>query len=71
MTIKESHPTPDRFIRRKEVVQLTTLPPSTITRMINKGLFPKQYKLSKRSAAWKLSEVMNWLNTRPTTSKTY
>lgn len=71
MTIKAPHPTPDRFIRRKEVVQLTTLPPSTITRMINKGLFPKQYKLSKRSAAWKLSEVMNWLNTRPTTGKTY
>jgi predicted DNA-binding transcriptional regulator AlpA len=64
MATKKPHSTPDRFIRRKEVVQLTTLPPSTLTRLINKGLFPKQYKLSERSAAWKLSEVIHWMDSK-------
>lgn len=50
---------PDQFIRRPAVCQLTSLPD-----LISKNQFPKPFKLSERMSAWKLSEVMEWMNTR-------
>lgn len=55
---------PDMFIRRPAVCQLTSLPSSSLTDLISKNLFPKPFKLSERMSAWKLSEVMEWMNTR-------
>ncbi|CAG0911917.1 unnamed protein product, partial [Cyprideis torosa] len=55
---------PDRFIRRPEVCHITSVPPSSITDLIRKGDFPAAYKLSERMAAWKLSEVTAWMNSR-------
>lgn len=55
---------PDMFIRRPTVCQLTSLPSSSLTDLISKNLFPKPFKLSERMSAWKISEVMDWMNTR-------
>lgn len=55
---------PERFLRRTAVCEATTLPSSSLTDLIAKGDFPAPYKLSERSSAWKLSEVMEWINSR-------
>lgn len=55
---------PDQFIRRPTVCQITSLPSSSLTDLISKNQFPKPFKLSERMSAWKLSEVMEWMNTR-------
>lgn len=55
---------PDMFIRRPTVCQLTSLPSSSLTDLISKNQFPKPFKLSERMSAWKMSEVMEWMNTR-------
>lgn len=56
--------TPDRFLRRVEVLKITALASSTLTYLIGKGAFPKPYKLSERMSAWKLSEVVAWMDSR-------
>lgn len=53
---------PDRFLRRPDVCGMTSLPSSTLTEMVAKGEFPKPYKLSQRSSAWRESEVLEWMN---------
>lgn len=58
----------DRFIRRRELIQITSLPSSTLTDMIRTGHFPKPYKLSARSSAWKESEIKQWMDSCPQTS---
>jgi prophage regulatory protein len=42
----------------KGVVPLST---ASIYRLIKKGAFPKQIKLSERSSGWVLEEVEQWL----------
>ena len=60
----------ERFLRRRDVCLLTTIPSSTLTDYIKQGIFPKPYKLTHYtstkhgSAVWKWSEVLNWMNTR-------
>ena len=43
------------------VIELTTFSSATIYRLIDKGEFPKQIKLSERSSAWSLEEVYSWI----------
>lgn len=60
----------ERFLRRRDVCDLTTIPPSTLHDYIRQGLFPKPYKLTESqsnkhgSAVWKWSEVFGWMNSR-------
>ncbi len=64
---------PDRFLRRREVTEITSLPSSTITDMVRSGKFPAPYKLTTDSnttgrhgtSAWRLSEVTAWMDSRP------
>ena len=68
-----SAPTPnqinDRFIRRRELIKITSLPSSTLTDLIRKNQFPKPYKLSARSSAWKESEIKAWMDNCPRTGE--
>lgn len=54
-----------RIVRIREVMALTGLSRSGIYLAIKQGSFPAQIKLSVRSSGWFLSEVINWVNTRP------
>lgn len=64
---------PDRFIRRREVITITSLPSSTISDMVRAGKFPAPYKLTTDqtttgrhgTSAWKLSEITAWMDSRP------
>ena len=54
------------ILRPPRVEALTGLSRSTIRRMVNDGSFPPPVRLGARSIGWRESDVMNWLETRPT-----
>jgi len=54
----------NRLLRLREVIKRTGLSRSAIYLAIQRGLFPKQIKLSLRSAAWLESEVEQWIAQR-------
>ena len=49
------------LMKLPEVIELTTFSSATIYRLIDKGEFPKQIKLTERSSAWSLEEVYSWI----------
>ena len=44
------------------VLKLTTLSTSTIYRLMKKGQFPRQIKISERSTRWVLDEIFEWMD---------
>jgi prophage regulatory protein len=51
----------NQIIKLPAVIKLSALSSATIYRLIKKGEFPKQIKLSERISGWLLSEVEQWL----------
>jgi prophage regulatory protein len=51
----------NQIIKLPAVIKLSALSSATIYRLIKKGEFPKQIKLSERSSGWILEEVEQWL----------
>jgi prophage regulatory protein len=52
----------DRLIPLAEVITLTTLGRSEIYERMTIGTFPKNHNLEGRRVAWRLSEVMAWID---------
>lgn len=48
---------PDRLLRLDEALKLIPVSKSTWYRGIKEGIYPQPYKLGRRAAAWKLSEL--------------
>jgi len=57
---------PDRLMRLKEVLDLTSLRRTTLYRKIQAGTFPRQVHISDRCAAWRQGAIDEWLQ-NPTT----
>lgn len=55
---------PRRFIKLREVKNLTTFSTSEIYRRIAAGTFPAQISLGPKSVVWQLSEVQAWCDAR-------
>lgn len=55
---------PQRFIRIKEVLSITSLSKSDLYRRIADGTFPSQVKLGPMTAAWQENEVRAWMDAR-------
>jgi prophage regulatory protein len=53
-----------RFLRIPQVKQHIGLSRSQIYKMIGEGKFPRQVRLSRRSVAWRWSEVKAWMQER-------
>ena len=53
-----------QIIKLQTVIKLSALSSASIYRLIKKGDFPKQIKLSERSSGWILSEVEQWLDNK-------
>ena len=51
-----------KIIKLSTVKDITALSSATIYRLIQKGEFPKQIKLSERSSGWLLKEIHAWLD---------
>lgn len=54
----------NKFIKLKEVQQLTGLSRSSIYQFIQDGIFPKQIKIGLRAVAWIETEIHDWVNKR-------
>lgn len=51
----------ERLIRLPEVVKMTGLSKTTIWRYEKKGEFPKHFNITVRTSAWKLSDIMAYI----------
>ncbi|GEM_PF-812711 len=60
---------PDACLRIDNVSSITGLSVSTIYREIAEGRFPLPVKITTGARAWKLSEVMEWIDTRERDSR--
>ncbi len=56
----------DRFLKLKEVMEMTSLGSSTIYRFMHAGKFPKSRQLGANCVRWRESEIEQWMNTLPT-----
>ena len=51
-----------QLVKLPVVREMTTFSSATIYRLISKGEFPKQIKVSERSSGWLLDEIYAWLD---------
>ena len=56
---------PDRALRIPETCRISGLSNATLWRMEKEGLFPKRRRLSNSASGHLLSEVLEWLRSRP------
>jgi prophage regulatory protein len=54
-----------KFLRIRQVMQLTGLSRMTIYRLELAGEFPKRRQLSKNSVAWLDTDITQWVESRP------
>lgn len=54
----------DRYIRIKELAMMLGISKQTIYRLIQQEKFPKQIKLTERTAVWRLSTIKQWISDR-------
>ncbi|MGA3403730.1 MAG: AlpA family phage regulatory protein [Acetobacteraceae bacterium] len=55
---------PDRCLRMPELQQLVPLSRMHIDRLEKDGKFPARIRLGPNAVAWKLSEILAWVETR-------
>lgn len=53
-----------RFMRLKEVLDVSGLSRSTLARLEGAGSFPRRRPLSSRTVGWPEDEVLSWVNGR-------
>jgi prophage regulatory protein len=51
----------NRFVREAECKQITGLSRTRRWELEREGKFPKRIKLSERAVAWRLSDLMGWM----------
>ena len=54
-----------KFLRIRQVMQLTGLSRMTIYRLELAGRFPKRRRLSENLVAWLESDIVTWADSRP------
>ena len=55
---------PDMLLRIDAVCAITGLSPATLHRLKAQGDFPRPVKITSYARAWKLSEIMDWIESR-------
>ncbi len=61
MLVQES----DEIVRKPQVKKITGLSDTTIWRLEKANKFPKRRRLSSTACGWLLSEVLDWVRSRP------
>lgn len=52
----------DRFMREKDVIEVTSLSHSTIWRAMKDGRFPRPILISPGRVGWRESAIITWQN---------
>ena len=55
----------NKFLRRREVEEITGLSRSTIYRMVKTGQFPQPVRVGRKAVRWRLSDIIAWMESRP------
>jgi prophage regulatory protein len=55
----------DRIVREEECDRVTGLSRTTRWRLERRGDFPRRRQITSTSTGWLLSEIMDWLKSRP------
>ena len=55
----------ERLLRAKEVAGLIGVSRSTLYRMVAAGQFPQPIRIGPRASRWRMSEVQEWMASRP------
>lgn len=58
---EETSTTPDRILRKSEVLARTGLSRTSMYRLAQEGKFPRPLKLGARASGWLESEVSAWM----------
>ena len=61
------NPLPDRFLTEREVDLVSGLSRGTRWKMSAEGLFPPKYRISPKKYAYRQSEILAWMDSRPAT----
>ena len=59
----------DRFIRMKELTTIVGVGKSTIYSLIAANKFPPQVKVTQKISGWRLSTIMEWMDSREVANK--
>ena len=54
----------DRLVRLRELVKLLSISRANVYRLMKMGKFPQSIKLTERTGAWRLSELVAWIQDR-------
>ncbi len=60
-------PLPDRFVLEREADIMTGLSRGTRWRLTREGQFPQKYQISPTKYAYRESELIAWMDSRPAT----
>ncbi len=53
------------LLKDKEVARMIGVSRGTLWRMVKAGLFPPPIRVGTRAVRWRLSEVLEWIASRP------
>ena len=56
---------PDRFLDKKQVIEMVGLSYGTINNRMKDGKFPKSRRIGKKRVAWLQSEIIAWIQSCP------
>jgi len=51
----------DRLIRMRELIKIVSMSRANIYLLMNKGQFPKNFKIGEQTAVWRLSVIEEWI----------
>lgn len=71
MTLADKEIEFERLVDMKEATQLTTLSRQTLLDMEARGTFPERRQITEGRYAWRLTDVVNWINNVPLKSDFY
>ncbi len=54
----------DRLLRRREVEEITGLSRSSIYRLMGRGMFPLQVRVTSTAVRWRESDITGWIESR-------
>jgi prophage regulatory protein len=52
----------DRLVRMRELIKIVSMSRANIYLLMNKGKFPKNFKIGQQTAVWRLSVIEEWIN---------
>ena len=55
----------DRIVRTPEACRMVGVSRSTLVRLVKSGSFPLPVRISKNAVGWRLSDLAQWLESRP------